>query len=99
MSDMSNHPAGTKKAVIHRMVMPKHTCPYGLKAKHLLESRGFTVDDSYIVKVKKHMIGLYAKHCGRTLDEVERTLDRDYFMTAQQAVMRQPAMARRAAVI
>jgi glutaredoxin len=27
------------------MVMPGHTCPYGLKAKHLLESRGFTVDD------------------------------------------------------
>jgi ATP-dependent Clp protease protease subunit len=38
-----------------------------------------------IVKVKKHMISLYAKHCGRTLEEVERTLDRDYFMDAQEA--------------
>jgi ATP-dependent Clp protease protease subunit len=38
-----------------------------------------------IVKVKKHMIALYAKHCGRTLDEVERTLDRDYFMNAEEA--------------
>ena len=26
-----------KEAVIHRMVMPHHTCPYGLKAKDLLE--------------------------------------------------------------
>ena len=38
-----------------------------------------------IVKVKKHMISLYAKHCGRTLEEVERTLDRDYFMDAEEA--------------
>jgi ATP-dependent Clp protease protease subunit len=38
-----------------------------------------------IVKVKRRMIELYAKHCGRTVDEVERTLDRDYFMTAEEA--------------
>ena len=31
------------------------------------------------------MIELYAKHCGRTEEEVERTLDRDYFMTAEEA--------------
>jgi glutaredoxin len=30
------------------MVMPGHVCPYGLKAKHLLESRGFTVDDRWL---------------------------------------------------
>lgn len=40
MSDMSNHPAATNKAVIHRMVMPKHTCPYGLKVVHLLKRAG-----------------------------------------------------------
>jgi len=32
-------------AILYRMVMPGHVCPWGLKAKHLLESRGFTVDD------------------------------------------------------
>ena len=36
------------QATLHRMVMPGHTCPYGLKAKHLLESRGFTVDDRWL---------------------------------------------------
>jgi glutaredoxin len=35
-------------AVIHRMVMPGHTCPYGLKALHLLKSRGFTVQDHWL---------------------------------------------------
>jgi ATP-dependent Clp protease protease subunit len=38
-----------------------------------------------IVKTKKRMIALYAQHCGRTMEEVERTLDRDYFMTAEEA--------------
>lgn len=36
------------QATLHRMVMPGHTCPYGLKAKHLLESRGFAVDDRWL---------------------------------------------------
>ena len=30
------------------MVMPGHICPYGLKSKHLLESRGFIVDDRWL---------------------------------------------------
>jgi len=38
----------TNQATLHRMVMPGHVCPYGLKAKHLLESRGFTVDDRWL---------------------------------------------------
>jgi len=37
-----------RQATLHRMVMPGHTCPYGLKSKHLLESRGFTVDDIWL---------------------------------------------------
>ena len=38
----------TKQAILHRMVMPGHTCPYGLKAKHLLKRRGFAVDDRWL---------------------------------------------------
>ena len=38
-----------------------------------------------IVKVKRRLNTLYAQHCGRTYDEVERTLDRDHFMTAEEA--------------
>ena len=30
------------------MVMPGHTCPYGLKAKDLLERQGYTVDDNWL---------------------------------------------------
>lgn len=38
----------TRQATLHRMVMPGHICPYGLKAKHLLERRGFAVDDRWL---------------------------------------------------
>jgi ATP-dependent Clp protease, protease subunit len=38
-----------------------------------------------IIKMKRRMIGLYAKHCKRSLEEVERTLDRDFFLTAEEA--------------
>ncbi len=38
-----------------------------------------------IIKTKRRINRLYAKHCGRTLDEVEHTLDRDHFMTAEEA--------------
>ena len=34
-----------KKAVLYRMVMPGHTCPFGLKSKDLLEREGFEVED------------------------------------------------------
>ena len=34
-----------KNAVLYRMVMAKHVCPYGLKSKHLLESRGYRIED------------------------------------------------------
>jgi glutaredoxin len=30
------------------MVMPGHTCPYGLKARHLLKSSGYAVEDHYL---------------------------------------------------
>ncbi|MCL9998473.1 MAG: glutaredoxin [Erythrobacter sp.] len=35
-------------AELYRMVMPDHVCPYGLKAKHLLKSRGYTVRDRHL---------------------------------------------------
>lgn len=39
-----------------------------------------------IQQTKRRMIQLYAEHCGRTGEEVERALDRDNFMTAEQGL-------------
>src|ERR1700744_3257674 len=38
-----------------------------------------------IVKTKRRLNELYAKHTGQTYAEVEKTLDRDYFRTAEEA--------------
>jgi ATP-dependent Clp protease, protease subunit len=38
-----------------------------------------------IIRTKRRLNEIYARHCGRTYDEVERTLDRDHFMTAAEA--------------
>jgi glutaredoxin len=48
VSDMSNHPAAAKKAIIYRMVMPEHTCPWGLKAVDLLKGSGFAIEDHHL---------------------------------------------------
>jgi ATP-dependent Clp protease protease subunit len=38
-----------------------------------------------IMKVKKRLNDIYVKHTGRDYDTIERTLDRDHFMSADEA--------------
>ncbi|MDP3870823.1 ATP-dependent Clp protease proteolytic subunit [Phenylobacterium sp.] len=38
-----------------------------------------------IIKTKRRLNEIYAKHTGRTFEEVEEKLDRDTFMTAEEA--------------
>ena len=35
----------TRTAILFRMKLPNHECPYGLRAKALLEGAGYEVDD------------------------------------------------------
>lgn len=35
----------TAKATLYRMVLPDHTCPYGVAAKEQLEVAGYEVED------------------------------------------------------
>jgi ATP-dependent Clp protease protease subunit len=39
-----------------------------------------------IVKMKQHLNGILAKHSGQTVEKVEKDADRDYFMSAEEAV-------------
>ncbi|WFU10145.1 ATP-dependent Clp endopeptidase proteolytic subunit ClpP [Rhizobium sp. CB3090] len=38
-----------------------------------------------IIKMKRRLNEVYVKHCGRTYEEVEQTLDRDHFMSSEEA--------------
>ena len=40
--------ATSANAVLYRMVMPDHICPYGIKAKYLLERKGYAVEDHWL---------------------------------------------------
>jgi glutaredoxin 3 len=35
----------TQSATLYRMVLPEHTCPFGVLAKELLEEHGFEIDE------------------------------------------------------
>ncbi len=69
MSDLSNPPKAKRKAVIHRMVMPHHTCPYGLKALHLLKSSGFEVEDHHLT-TREQTDAFKAKHGVATTPQI-----------------------------
>ena len=34
-----------REAILYRMVLPDHTCPYGVRAKRMLEESGYEVED------------------------------------------------------
>lgn len=55
----------TKQATLYRMVMPDHICPYGLKSKHLLERRGYAVDDRWL-ETRKETDAFKAEHGVKT---------------------------------
>jgi glutaredoxin len=37
-----------KQAVLYRMVLDEHLCPFGLKSRDLLEREGYSVDDTWL---------------------------------------------------
>ena len=55
----------TKKAVLHRMVMPTHTCPFGLKAKDLLQRQGYAVEDHWL-RTREETDAFKAEHGVKT---------------------------------
>lgn len=59
----------TKTAVIYRMVMPDHTCSWGLKARHLLKSRGYKVEDHWLT-TREQTDAFKAEHGVKTTPQV-----------------------------
>lgn len=37
--------AEARTATLYRMILPDHTCPFGVRAKELLTEHGYEVDD------------------------------------------------------
>jgi glutaredoxin len=50
-----------RRATLYRMVTAQHVCPFGLKAKALLERRGYAVDDRWL-KTRAETDAFKAEH-------------------------------------
>lgn len=61
--------APTKQATLHRMVMTDHVCPYGIKAKDLLERQGFAVEDRWLT-TRAETDAFKAEHGVKTTPQV-----------------------------
>jgi len=57
--------AAPKKATIYRMVMPTHTCPFGIKAKDLLRRQGYEVEDHWL-RTREETDAFKAEHGVKT---------------------------------
>lgn len=68
MTTPTKTPSG-RKATLYRMVMESHLCPYGLKAKDLLEREGFDVDDRWL-ETRQETEAFHEKHQVDTTPQV-----------------------------
>jgi glutaredoxin 3 len=58
-----------RTAILYRMVLPEHTCPFGVKAKQLLEQNGFDVDDR-VLRSRPDVDAFEAEHNVQTTPQV-----------------------------
>lgn len=50
-----------RTATLYRMVLPDHICPFGVRAKQLLQAEGFTVEDN-ILRSREEVDAFKAEH-------------------------------------
>ena len=69
----------TKNATLYRMVLPDHTCPFGVRARQMLEANGFAIDDRLLTTREEvdafeaeqgvarttHSAGIHRRHSDR----------------------------------
>ena len=50
-----------RQATLHRMVLPDHACPFGVRAKSMLERAGYEVDDR-VLRTREEVDAFKAEH-------------------------------------
>ena len=61
--------ADQRKATLYRMVLPDHVCPFGLKAKQLLEEADYEVEE-HILRSREEVEAYMAKEGVATTPQV-----------------------------
>ena len=60
----------TKTATLTRMILPDHECPFGLRAKELLQQAGYSIDE-HILKSREEVDAFKQQHGLATTPLVE----------------------------
>lgn len=58
-----------KSATLYRMILPDHTCPFGVRAKAMLEEQGYEIDDR-ILSTRAEVDAFEAEQGVRTTPQV-----------------------------
>ena len=53
--------ASKRSATLHRMELPEHICPFGVRAKEMLETHGFDVNDR-VLRSREEVDAFKAQH-------------------------------------
>lgn len=59
----------SRRATLYRMVLPDHVCPWGLKARHLLRSAGYAIDE-HLLTTRAEVDAFKAEHGVATTPQV-----------------------------
>lgn len=58
-----------RRATLHRMVLPEHTCPYGVRARETLEGAGFEIEE-HILATRDEVDAFKAEHNVSTTPQI-----------------------------
>ncbi len=58
-----------KQATLYRMILPEETCPFGVRAKQLLDSNGFAIDE-HILRSREEVEAFEQEHNVATTPQV-----------------------------
>ncbi|KQR80790.1 glutaredoxin domain-containing protein [Sphingomonas sp. Leaf343] len=58
-----------RSAILYRMVLPDHICPFGVRAKQLLQAEGWQVDDR-ILRTREEVDAFKAEHGVATTPQI-----------------------------
>lgn len=61
--------ADTRTAILYRMILPDHVCPFGVRAKAMLEDHGFAIEDR-ILRSREEVDAFKAEHGVATTPQV-----------------------------
>ena len=76
--------SGKRVALPHSRIMIHQ--PMGGTGRQRLQASDIAIEAKEILRVRQELNEMMARHTGRTVEQIQKDTDRDYFMSAEEAV-------------